>query len=86
MFESTLVKIPHCWKSHEVAQLYLVCVTVCAFHGYYHVYMSGSITAPYTITHIRVTLLVFCLEQSKTRNIFKKNNRLRLKLKWVLSC
>ena len=22
--ESTLVKIPHCWKSHVVAQLYIV--------------------------------------------------------------
>ena len=30
--ESTLVKMPHCWKSHVTAQL--LCIIVCLSRGY----------------------------------------------------
>ena len=26
LFESTLVKMPHCWKSHVVAQIWIHCL------------------------------------------------------------
>ena len=29
--ESTLVKMPHCWKSHVVAQMILMIMMVCLF-------------------------------------------------------
>ena len=32
--ESTLVKMPHCWKSHVVAQMYFSLPSKCSFHNF----------------------------------------------------
>ena len=29
--ESTLVKMPHCWKSHAAAQLFEILLSICTF-------------------------------------------------------
>ena len=48
--ESTLVKVPHCWKSHVAAHLYLPCLSMLQT-GPFH----KTVNSQYSITVIDVS-------------------------------